>query len=165
MYLPITDCDICQDLPQMIYSEYDDRAEIPRQIAPQLARLTTVLVINEDTDSSHCSSVTRLLKCPQCGTYYYLNLYDDEGEHFMDPTYHDTTFRRYVPTTTMCLLESLVAMAPGDALPPTFGALRKAFSEGTTVPATNVANPELIQVAKRAAVELEELQYCGSSRA
>ncbi len=156
--ISIADCDICKDLPQKIHLEQDYRAEIPQEISPQLARLTTVLVINEDTDSSYCSSVTRLLKCPQCGTYYYLNLYDDEGEHFMDPTYHDTTFRRYDPVTTMSLLESLVAMAPGDALPPTFGALKKAFSEGTTVPATEVANPELVQVAKSAAVELEELQ-------
>lgn len=116
-----------------------------------------VLEVQEETNLAYCTSETKLLKCPRCGTYYYYNLYDDDGQHFMDPTTHETTIRRYDPLTAMHFLEGIVGNTPGT-LPPTLGRLRKVFAEGTSTPQTEVANTEIAKKIDVIRKELEELR-------
>ncbi len=156
-YISIADCNICQNIPQKISREREG-GEVAQGIPPEFDRLSLVVEIIEDVDEPYTSSFTKLFKCPQCGTYYYHNLYDDDGQHFMDPTCHETTIRRYDPLTAMHFMEGFVGKAPGSALPPTFGALKKAFAEGTTTQPTGVANTALAQKVERVIVELEEFR-------
>ncbi len=156
-YISIVDCDICRNIPQKISREREG-GEVAQGIPPEFDRLSLVVEIIEDVDEPYTSSVTKLFKCPQCGTYYYHNLYDDDGQHFMDPTCHETTIRRYDPITAMHFMEGFMGKAPGSALPPTFGALKKAFAEGTTTQPTGVVNTALAQKVERVTVELEEFR-------
>jgi hypothetical protein len=155
-YISIADCNICQNIPQKISRDREEGEY--RNFPPELDKLSTIVEINEDTGEAYCTSDTKLLKCPQCGTYYYHNIFEDEGQHFMDPTCYAKTVRRYDPLTAMHFLEGIVAKAPGSTLPPTFGALKKFFADGTTTQPTEVANSALAPRTDLIRSELEEFR-------
>ncbi|MDP3047363.1 MAG: hypothetical protein Q8O07_07790, partial [Chloroflexota bacterium] len=108
-YVSIADCLTCAHIPQKL-SEAILCGE-PKLIPPEVNGLLTVLEMEDDSTPAYCTSITRLLKCPRCGTYYYYNHYDDDGQHFMDPTSDDITVRRYDPVTTLAFLDKIVAGA------------------------------------------------------
>jgi hypothetical protein len=135
-YISIADCPICARFPQKV-SE-DIRESAPKLIPAELNELVLVLEIDDDSTPAYCSSITRLLRCPRCGTHYYYNHYDDDGQHFMDPTSDDITVRRYDPVTALAFLDRIAAGA-GDTLPNALGQMARAFSEGGGVPSTSIA--------------------------
>jgi hypothetical protein len=155
-YISIADCEICRNIPQKISREREEGEY--RNFPPELGSLSSIVDIEEDTNEAYCTSFTKLLKCPQCGTYYYQNIYEDEGQHFMDPTHYEKTIHRYDPLTAMHFLEGLMVKTPGSELPPTFGALKKAFAEGTTTPPTKVTNDAFARKLDVIRIELEEFR-------
>jgi hypothetical protein len=154
-YKSIADCEICARIPQKIAQEIN--AAIPNIIPPEVDRLLAVIEVEDDSTPAYCISITRLLKCPVCGTYYYYNHYDDDGQHFMDPTCDEISIRRYDPLTAMSFLERLTAGAD-NALPSSFGQLKKAFAEGTGPPTSRAAGSGQSEKDQAVQNELDELR-------
>jgi hypothetical protein len=154
-YISIADCPICARFPQKV-SE-DIRESAPKLIPAELNELLVVLEIDDESTPAYCTSTTRLLKCPKCGTHYYYNHYDDDGQHFMDPTSDDITVRRYDPVTALAFLDRIAAGA-GDTLPNALGQMARAFSEGGGVPSTSIAAARQNQLASAARAEAAELR-------
>jgi hypothetical protein len=154
-YISIADCPICARFPQKV-SE-DIRESAPKLIPAELNELLVVLEIDDESTPAYCTSTTRLLKCPKCGTHYYYNHYDDDGQHFMDPTSDDITVRRYDPVTALAFLDKIAAGA-GDPLPNALGQMARAFSEGGGVPSTSIAAARQNQLASAARAEAAELR-------
>lgn len=153
-YVSIADCEICARIPQKMAQDLE-RAE-SKNIPPKVDRLLTVVELEDESTHQYCSSITKLLKCPVCGTLYYYNHYDDDGEHFMDPTCDEIMVRRYDPLTALGFLERVMAGAE-NALPNTLGQLKTAFAEGTRAPTTRIAGAERnsnVQAAEQAWAEL-----------
>ncbi len=153
-YKSIADCEICSRIPQKVA---EDIIASPKIIPPQVNDLLTVIEMEDESTHAYCTSITRLLKCPVCGTLYYYNHYDDDGEHFMDPTCDEITVRRYDPLAAMMWLERIAAGSE-NALPNTFGQLKTAFAEGTSAPTTQIAGAGLSDKMQAARKELGELR-------
>ena len=68
MYKSIADCDICNRIPQKVA---EDIVISPKIIPPEVNRLLTVIEMEDESTHAYCTSITRLLKCPVCGTHYY----------------------------------------------------------------------------------------------
>jgi hypothetical protein len=154
-YISIAECPICARIPQKV-SE-DIRESAPKLIPAELNELLVVLQIEDDSTPAYCTSITRLLKCPRCGTYYYYNHFDDDGQHFMDPTSDDITVRRYDPVTALAFLDKIAAGAD-DPLPNALGQMARAFSEGGGAPSTSIAATRQNQIAAAARAEAAELR-------
>ena len=152
--ISIADCQRCACIPQKVSSEQGVATE--HNIPPQVKELGVVLDMWDNSTHRYCTSNTRLLKCTDCGTYYYYNHYDDDGEYFMDLPSDTITVRRYDPLTALDFLEH-IAGGQGDALPKTLGQMTKAFAEGTTVPATQIAGSDLNETVRIALQEIGEL--------
>lgn len=154
-YASIADCPTCQRIPQKV-SEDIELTGVPKIVPPEVDRLEIILELDDENTPAYCVSTTRLLKCAFCGTYYYWNHYDDDGQHFMDPTCDEITLRRYDPLSALSFLERVVAQS-ANALPAAFGQMKKAFVEGagrqTKIAAAGV-DPKL----RAAAAELAELR-------
>jgi hypothetical protein len=154
-YVSIADCPICTRIPQKVSVDIQ-RSEstlVPREVND----LLTVLEIEDDSTPAYCTSVTRLLKCPKCGTHYYYNHFDDDGQHFMDPTADDITVRRYDPVTALAFLQRIAAKED-NPLPNTMGQMKRAFAECAGAPSTSVAMSKQSQAAASADTELRELR-------
>jgi hypothetical protein len=154
-YISIAGCPMCAQIPQKVSADME-RGDF-KLIPPEVDSLLTVLEMEDDSTPAYCSSLTRLLNCPKCGTYYYYNHYDDDGQHFMDPTCDNITVRRYDAVTTMAFLEGIVAGAE-NALPRTMGQMTRAFAEGAGAPSTSIGASKQSQTASAASVELKELR-------
>ncbi len=154
MSISIADCELCARLPQKI--DLDIEQGGPGLVPPEVGQLATVLTLEDTQEGPYCSNVTRLLKCRTCGSYYYYNRYDDDGEHFMDPTCDEVTVRRYDLASVAILLQQ-AAGGGDDALPGTLGQLRKAFIEGESLPSTR-PQPYTLQEMQTARLELGDLQ-------
>jgi hypothetical protein len=154
-YKSIADCEICARIPQKVAE--DIQLEKPRIIPPQVDQLLTVIELDDESTHRYCTSTTRLLKCSLCGTYYYYNHYDDDGEFFMDPASDTITVRRYDPVTAIDFMERIVA-AGENALPKTLGQMTKAFAEGTIPPATRIAGESLDAKTGTVQIELDQLK-------
>jgi len=154
-YISIADCLTCAHIPQKV-SQDMERGEF-KLIPAEVNDLLTVLEMEDDSTPAYCTSITRLLKCLRCGTYYYYNHYDDDGQHFMDPTCDNITVRRYDPVTTLAFLDRLVAGA-ANPLPSPMGQMKRAFAEGAGAPSTSIGASKLGQTASAARVELKELR-------
>lgn len=111
--------------------------------------------INELT-TRYSTSTTRLLKCDLCGTYYYYNHYENEGEFFMDPPSNTLALRRYDPMTAKDFLERLL-YGSENVLPNALGQLIKAFADGNSDLTTRVAQEGLS--AKLALARVIALYY------
>lgn len=153
-YALITECKICGRIPQKMYEETGHTHSV---VPPEVSRLETVLDLPDDSTHAYCTSVTRLLKCPFCGTYYYHNHYEDRGEHFMDPTCDTVTVRRYDPLSALGFLRSVAGGSP-DAMPATFDRMKKAFAEGAQTQQNHAGRAESGKQALAAAREAEELE-------
>lgn len=164
-YISIVDCDICAKIPQRIMRDiqHDSGDNIPVEID----KLVKLLEINEDTDQMYTSSITRILKCPNCGTYYYHNHYKDDGQHFMDPTYDEITIRRYEPKTALTFMQSLLEGKAGN-LPQALGRMSKAFLDDYAPntpltanlknnPEANVLFQEIQELKERYPILIEEM--------
>ncbi|MEW6267196.1 MAG: hypothetical protein AB1641_29325 [Thermodesulfobacteriota bacterium] len=155
-YASIADCETCNRLPQKA-AEDIEATGVPKVVPPEVERLSVVVELDDENTPAYCVSTTRLLKCPFCGTHYYWNHYDDDGQHFMDPTCDLITLRRYDPLSALEFLERVVARAP-NALPGAFGQLRKAWVEGASRPDTGIAPAGLDSKVQAAAADLVELR-------
>ena len=154
-YISIADCPTCARIPQKVAE--DIRSGESKLIPAEVNGLLVVIEMEDDSTPAYCTSITRLLKCPRCGTYYYYNHYDDDGQHFMDPTSDDITVRRYDPVTTLSFLEKIVAGAE-NALPGTMGQMKRAFAEGAGAPSTSIGASQQSPVVSAALPELRELR-------
>ena len=126
-YSSIADCEICNRIPQKV-DEDIELTGVSKLVPPEVDRLSVVVELDDENTPDYCYSITRLLKCAVCGTFYYWNRYDDDGQHFMDPTCDDITLRRYDPLSAIEFLERVLAQST-DALPSTFGQMKRAFAE------------------------------------
>lgn len=161
-YLSIADCERCKRIPQKMAEDVEP--EGLKIIPPEVNELSTIIELDDESTHRYCTSTTRLLKCPACGSYYYYNHYDDEGEYFMDPPSNTITVRRYDPLTAIDFLEHILA-GPEGALPHAFGQLTKAFVEGGNLPSTQIAQ-DLGARLETVREELNELggRYAGLVR-
>jgi hypothetical protein len=150
----IADCALCTRIPEK--ATEDRKRNSGESIPPEAGRLQTVVELNDGETHAYASSTTRLLKCPECGTYYYWNHYEDEGEHFMDPTYDEVSMRRYGPLAAKDFLER-ISGGPVNALPVSPGQWCKAFSEGTPLPDTKITEGEAGKEIRAARKELAAL--------
>lgn len=153
-YLSIADCVRCGHIPQKV-SE-DIGPEGAKRMPPEVNELRIVLEMADEGTHRYASSTTRLLKCDLCGTYYYYNHYEDEGEYFMDPPCDTLTVRRYDPLTARDFLERLLSGAE-NVLPNAPGQLTKAFVDGDYDLTTRVAPQGLDATRAAARAELDEL--------
>jgi len=128
---------------------------ITKIVPSEVNKLLTVIEMEDESTGSYCTSTTRLLKCPVCGTYYYYNHYDDEGG-FMDPPCNVITVRRYALLTAITFLEKVMSRTDG-VLPHAFNQLTKAFAGGTAPGETRIAGEGLSKNPERAKKELEEV--------
>jgi hypothetical protein len=160
VYLSIVDCEICARIPQQFAHDIDDA--YPHIIPPEAAALQRVVEMNDESTHSYCISTTLLLKCPACGTYYYHNHYDDDGEHFMDPTSDTISLRRYDAVTAREFMERIAA-DPAGAVPNAMGRLVKAFCDGADAPQTRITAAGLTETQQVMLQELAELsvRYIG----
>jgi len=153
-YISIADCARCGRIPQKVNE--DIGLEGSKRMPPEVNELRIILDMEDEGTHRYASSTTRLLKCDLCGTYYYYNHYDDDGEYFMDPPCETLTVRRYDPLTARDFLERLLAGAE-NVLPNAPGQLTKAFAEGGYAPTTQVAPQGLEAKLAAARAELDEL--------
>ncbi len=128
-FISIADCGTCKQIPDKISADLEHGEE--SKIPPETSKLAVVVEFDDPDTDPYCTSTTRLLKCGSCGTYYYYNHYDDDGQHFMDPTFDQVAIRRYSPTAAMDFLERIVGISR-STIPSATGQLVKAFAEGTT---------------------------------
>ncbi len=165
-YISILDCEICKNLPQK--ASEDLKHDTSESKFPKLDKLLPAIKIEEETDSAYVSSTTIIYKCPLCGTYYYFNHFEDEGTHFMDPTYDEMTFRRYDFPTVKRFLEGIAGVKDGT-VPHALGTLKKAFLDGSTPSPTQVqgadtkiesATKELLELNHRYADSINDLISC-----
>ena len=159
VYVSIAECDVCRGIPQKVS---EDSNHDPSVIPAEVDRLQTVVELIDENTHPYCTSLTRLLKCPRCGTYYYYNHYDDDGEQAFDPTSDSITVRRYAPLTARDFLERVVYNRK-NALPASLDQLKKAFAEGQPYPDTQISSQGLDAKAQAAAAELEELNRRSTS--
>lgn len=157
-YISIADCRLCKNIPQKSVEDLEDPEKNPEEgqkIPKEVEKFTTITTI-ESFPHRYAKSVDKLLKCPLCGTYYYYNHYDDDGEFFMDGTSDDVEVRRYDPLSARNYLAG-IAEGAGGSLPKPLGQLKKEFLSG--VPFESGAEDEELQKQAQAArVELEELR-------
>lgn len=154
-YISIADCPTCARIPQKVAE--DIRSGEPKLIPAEVNSLLAVVEIEDDSTPAYCTSTTRLLKCPTCATHYYYNHYDDDGQHFMDPTSDDITVRRYDPVTVLAFLDKIVSGAD-NPLPSTMGQMTRAFAEGAGAPSTSIGASQQSPVVNAAVAELRELR-------
>ena len=64
----IADCEICKNIPQEFSSE------------EKILKLLTVIEMKSYYDCCG-TSITKLLKCPICSTYYYYNHYSEDSHY------------------------------------------------------------------------------------
>ena len=152
--ISIADCTICREQPQR--QSFDSERCQPTDVAPHTRGLACVFSIEDTGLERNASSVTRLLRCPACGTHYYWNHYINEGEYFMDPTSDVVTTRRMDAVSALDLLRRVLEGGPG-ALPPASGQLIKAFCEGRDASASEMAKEGLDQSLAAAARDRAEL--------
>lgn len=153
-YLSIADCPRCGRIPQKVNK--DIGLEGSKRMPPEVNELRIVLEMEDEGTHRYASSITRLLKCDLCGTYYYYNHYDDDGEYFMDPPCETLTVRRYDPLTTRDFLERLLSGVE-NVLPNTPGQLTKAFVDNEYDLTTRIAPQGLEAKLAAARAELDEL--------
>ncbi len=153
-YISILNCEICRNFPQKAHE--DLKFSLSDSKFPKQDKLLTALEIEEDMDEPYCSSTTKIFKCPLCGTYYYFNHYVDDGQHFMDPTYNEMTFRRYDFPTVKRFFEGIAGVKDGT-LPHAVGTLKKAFLDGSTPNQTQIADKRSEKKIEYASKELLEL--------
>lgn len=157
-YISIVDCKLCKNIPQKSVENIETPEEKPEegQKIPKEVQEFKMITTIESAPHRYATSVDKLLKCPLCGTYYYYNHYDDDGEFFMDGTSDDIEVRRYDPLSALGYLESIVG-GTGENVPKPLGQLRKAFLDNIT-PEHAVTDEVLSAQAHTARTELEELQ-------
>ncbi len=153
-YCSIADCPRCERIPQKVNE--DIGPEGSTRMPPEVDELHIVLELDDAGTHRYASSTTRLLKCDLCGTYYYYNHYEDEGEYFMDPSCDSLTMRRYDPLMAKDFLERLLS-GTENVLPNAPGQLTKAFAEGNYGSTTRIATQGLAAQLTAARVELDEL--------
>ncbi len=153
-YISIADCPRCENIPQQVNENIE--SEGSKHMPPQVNELRIVLEIADEGTHRYASSITRLLQCDLCGTYYYYNHYDDAGEYFMDPPCETLTVRRYSPLTVKDFLERLLAGSE-NVLPNAPGQLIKAFVDDNYDLTTRVAPQGLDAKLETACAELDEL--------
>jgi hypothetical protein len=154
-YKSIVDCEICARIPQQLTHDID--SGYPHIIPPEAELLLRLVELNDESTHRYCTSLTTLLKCPACGTYYYHNHYDDDGEFFMDPPSDRITLRRYDAVTAIEFMERIAA-DPEGALPHAMGRLTKAFMDGSGLDATRIPDAGLADIQQAVKRELEELK-------
>jgi len=152
--ISIADCDICKNIPSKISADLEHGEE--KEIPPEIDKLSKIVELDDDNTPAYCTSTTRLLKCPSCGCYYYYNHYDDDGQHFMDPTFDQVVIRRYNPLTAKRFLENILNHA-GSTLPRAQGQLVKAFLDGTSPERQGIAEKVIASIADAASKELQDL--------
>jgi|GEM_PF-2438006 len=123
-YISIASCARCGRIPQKMTEDFNP--EGMRIVPPEVSELRTVLDMQDAGTHRYACSTTRLLKCDLCGTYYYYNRYEDDGEYVMDPKSDTVTVRRYDPLAVRDFLERLLA-GPDNVLPNAPAQLTKAF--------------------------------------
>ncbi len=153
-YRSIAGCPRCRRIPQKVNE--DIGPEGSKRMPPEVNELRIVLEMEDAGTHRYASSTTRLLKCDLCGTYYYYNHYDDEGEYFMDPPCETLTVRRYDPLTARDFLERLLAGVE-NVLPNAPGQLTKAFVDNDYNLTTRIAPQGLDAKLAAARAELNEL--------
>ena len=156
--ISIADCRLCKNIPQKSVEDLESPVEDPEegQKIPKEAQEFTTITTIESEPHRYAISVDKLLKCPLCGTYYYYNHYDDDGEFFMDGTSDDIEVRRYDPLSALKYLESIAGVTT-ENVPKPLGQLKKEFLSGVPFEET-VTDEALSKQAKAAAAELEELR-------
>jgi hypothetical protein len=153
-YISIADCETCKKLPQKIAHNYKSENN---NIPPEIGKLVVIIEFEDDNTPAYCTSTTRLLKCASCGSLYYYNHYDDEGQHFMDPTFDEVTIRRYNPLTAKRFLERIVGTSSGF-MPNATGQLMRAFVDGTSAQAPGITiKPNGLESASKELHDLGEL--------
>lgn len=153
LYVSIADCPLCARIPHKVSQDTEGEHDL---IPPEVDQLITIVEMDDEDTPAYCTSTTRLLRCPTCGTYYYYNHYDDDGQHFMDPTCDDVTVRRYDPATALAFLQRIAA-GPANALPKTMGQMKTAFAEGSGAPSTSIAAAGLDETQRIARAEMDRL--------
>lgn len=161
-YISIFDCRICKKIPQKVeqhfrYGERPNDMKITQEDADKL--LTTVVEI-KDPAEDYCASVTKLLKCPLCGTYYYYNHYIAEsiresGEIYPSFGSDDIVLRRYDPFTALQFLERI---AGRGKTPNTIGQFVKVLRDSGPIPDMSVRKDEQNKIAETVKNELTELK-------
>lgn len=153
-YISIGECERCRRIPTKVAI---DTMQRPWVIPPEVNALATVVELKDESTPAHCVSITRLMKCEECGTYYYYNHYNDQGQHFMDPTCDEITVRRYTPLAAVGFMEDIL-MGTENALPRASGQLRKAYAEGIIPPETRISKKDFDGKMDAVRTELEEIR-------
>src|SRR3989338_5947087 len=135
----IADCEICKNIPQEFSSE------------EKILKLLTVIEMKSYYDCCG-TSITKILKCPICSTYYYYNHYSEDSHYPHHFESDSLDIRRYDPVTTIKFLEGISNSAEGTLPAPT-GALKEAFAEGR-----QVSEPEISDKANLANAAKNELE-------